>query len=257
MVRYSLMSLGLQHKLENDNIVIESYWEPLCELFDTENGSYEISEILIETERRLKQIDEAKSIVLSESKRASEIEKLRTERRIRAETTARQRNLGVEETEAIGIAAAAEIEDPGPMNKEEFEQALSTLDDNEVEQSLWVVRKISPHRWEDAVPTRIGARMGRPEKAERREMKQYTHALYPIGNNGGPQRLLDQIGKGALSVDVSIRRCINCGRDTHEIVAATIMVMAPPLQWKDGNQKEKKYRSKTRGEKEYSIHSPS
>ena len=139
VVRYSLMSLGLQHKLENDNIVIESYWEPLCELFDTENGSYEISEILIETERRLKQIDEAKSIVLSESKRASEIEKLRTERRIRAETTARQRNLGVEETEAIGIAAAAEIEDPGPMNKEEFEQALSTLDDNEVEQSLSLI----------------------------------------------------------------------------------------------------------------------
>ena len=81
------------------------------------------------------------------------------------------------------------------MNKEEFEQALSTLDDNEVEQSLWIVREVSPHRWEDAVPTRIGARMGRPEKAERREMKQYTHALYPIGNNGGPQRLLDQIGK--------------------------------------------------------------
>ena len=59
--------------------------------------------------------------------------------------------------------------------------------------------------------------MGRPEKAQRREMKQYTHALYPIGNNGGPQRLLGQIGKGALSVDVSIRRCIECGRDTHEI----------------------------------------
>ena len=217
VVRYSLMSLGLQHKLENDNIVIERYWEPLCEILDTDNDNFGNSKILIETEQRLTQIDEAKSIVLSESERSSEVEKLRTERRIRAETKARQRNLGVEETEAIGIAAAAEIDDPGPMNKEEFEQALSTLDDNEVEQSLWIVRKVSPHRWEDAVPTRIGARMGRPEKAERREMKQYTHALYPIGNNGGPQRLLDQIGKGALSVDVSIRRCMNCGRDTHEI----------------------------------------
>ena len=135
VVRYSLMSLGLQHKLENDNIVIERYWEPLCEILDIDNDNFGNSEILIKTEQRLTQIDEAKSIVLSESERSSEVEKLRTERRIRAETKARQRNLGVEETEAIGIAAAAEIDDPGPMNKEEFEQALSTLDDNEVEQS--------------------------------------------------------------------------------------------------------------------------
>ena len=42
-----------------------------------------------------------------------------------------------------------------------------------------------------------------------------------------------------------------------KFAAATIMVMAPPLQWKNGNQKEKKYRSKTRGEKKYPIHSPS
>ena len=94
MVRYSLMSLGLQHKLENDKVVIERYWEPLCELLDIDNDNFGNSEILIETEQRLTQIDEAKSIVLSESERSSEVEKLRTERRIRAETKARQRNLG-------------------------------------------------------------------------------------------------------------------------------------------------------------------
>ena len=142
------------------------------------------------------------------------------------------------------------------MNKEEFEQALSTLDDNEVEQSLWIVRKVSPHRWEDAVPTRIGARMGRPEKAERREMKQYTHALYPIGNNGGPQRLLDQIGKGALSVDVSIRRCMNCGRDTHEIRCRHDYGDGSPLAMEERKSEGKKVQIEDSGRKEISNSQP-
>ena len=216
-VRFCLMLLGVEHKLEGNNIVIERYWEPLCEVFIPGHGHTGNPLILKQTELRLQKIDAAKAIVLSEDNRLAKIENLRTERRIRAETEARQRNLGVEETEAIGVAAASEIHDPGPKNNTELENARKTLDDDKVEKSLYIVRSVSKHRWEDAVPTRIGARMGRPEKAERREMKQYTHALYPIGNNGGPQRLLDQIGKGALSVDVSIRRCTICGRDTHEI----------------------------------------
>ena len=32
-VRYCLMLLGVEHKLEGNNIVIERYWEPLCEVF--------------------------------------------------------------------------------------------------------------------------------------------------------------------------------------------------------------------------------
>ena len=40
VVRYSLMSLGLQHKLENDKVVIERYWEPLCELLDIDNDNF-------------------------------------------------------------------------------------------------------------------------------------------------------------------------------------------------------------------------
>ena len=215
------------------------------------------TEILIKTEQRLTQIDEAKSIVLSESERSSEVEKLRTERRIRAETKARQRNLGVEETEAIGIAAAAEIDDPGPMNKEEFEQALSTLDDNEVEQSLWIVREVSPTDGRMPFRPESAHEWGGLKKPERREMKQYTHALYPIGNNGGPQRLLDQIGKGALSVDVSIRRCTKCGRDTHEIRCRHDYGDGSPLQWKNGNQKEKSTDRRLGEKRNIQFHSPS
>ena len=216
-IRYALMSLGIEHETNGENIIIETNWQSLHDTLSSENKIDELNSVVEITNQRLSAIREARDILESERKRIEQIEIVRTERRISAETDARQQNLGVDETEKIGHEAAAEIEDPGPPNPNELSASKILIDDNEVEQSLWLIRKISKHRWEDAVPTRIGARMGRPEKAQRREMKQYTHALYPIGNNGGPQRLLGQIGKGALSVDVSIRRCVECGRDTHEI----------------------------------------
>ena len=216
-MRFALMSLGIEHRISGKSIIIDSGWQPLCDTLSDQNQIDGHDTVLEITNRRLSAIREARDVLEAERKRIEQIEIVRTERRISAETEARQQNLGVEETEKIGDEAAAEIEDPGPPNPDELMTSKILIDDDEVEQSLWLIRKISKHHWKDAVPTRIGARMGRPEKAQRREMKQYTHALYPIGNNGGPQRLLGQIGKGALSVDVSIRRCIECGRDTHEI----------------------------------------
>src|SRR5439155_1275588 len=39
-------------------------------------------------------------------------------------------------------------------------------------------------------PSRIGARMARPEKAAPRKMQPAPHSLFPIGHEGGAQRLL-------------------------------------------------------------------
>jgi len=39
-------------------------------------------------------------------------------------------------------------------------------------------------------PIRIGARMGRPEKSDKREMKPAPHVLFPIGGAGGKRRSL-------------------------------------------------------------------
>lgn len=62
-------------------------------------------------------------------------------------------------------------------------------------------------------PTRIGARMGRPEKAKHRLMKPPPHGLFPIGGHGGPQRLLSKaLGVDQVSVEVGVRRCDSCGR---------------------------------------------
>ncbi|HEX9709963.1 MAG TPA: DNA polymerase II large subunit, partial [Candidatus Thermoplasmatota archaeon] len=62
-------------------------------------------------------------------------------------------------------------------------------------------------------PTRIGARMGRPEKARERMMKPPVHALFPIGGAGGGQRLVKEAARQAqVEVEVASRRCAACGR---------------------------------------------
>src|SRR5213593_2406687 len=52
-------------------------------------------------------------------------------------------------------------------------------------------------------PTRIGARMGRPEKAAPREMSPPPHALFPLGAAGGMQRLVNEaVTKEAVEVEI-------------------------------------------------------
>ncbi len=62
-------------------------------------------------------------------------------------------------------------------------------------------------------PTRIGARMARPEKAAPRKMQPAPHALFPIGLEGGSQRLLAEAAKKELiEAEVGVRSCPACGR---------------------------------------------
>jgi len=65
-------------------------------------------------------------------------------------------------------------------------------------------------------PTRIGARMGRPEKADVRAMNPPVHTLFPVGHEGGPQRSVDEAAsKGSVRVKVALRKCPSCGREAH------------------------------------------
>ncbi|MGQ0534612.1 MAG: DNA polymerase II large subunit [Methanobacteriota archaeon] len=67
----------------------------------------------------------------------------------------------------------------------------------------------------DRAPTRIGARMGRPEKAAERKMSPPVHVLFPIGGDGGMQRLVrDAANKGTITVEVGIRNCPDCRTKT-------------------------------------------
>ncbi|MEM3011512.1 MAG: DNA polymerase II large subunit, partial [Candidatus Bathyarchaeia archaeon] len=63
----------------------------------------------------------------------------------------------------------------------------------------------------DKASTFVGARMGRPEKAKRREMKPLVHVLFPVGLAGGFQRdVLEAAERGNVSVEVIKRRCPLC-----------------------------------------------
>ncbi len=83
-------------------------------------------------------------------------------------------------------------------------------------------------------PTRIGARMGRPEKARERRMSPPPHVLFPIGILGGPQRDIMKYVRGEIDEDsdyvevnfrvcnrcnmlVPYRKCPFCGNDTNEM----------------------------------------
>jgi len=60
-------------------------------------------------------------------------------------------------------------------------------------------------------PSFVGARMGRPEKAKRREMKPLVHVLFPVGLAGGSRRNLSKASKKvAIEVDLVRRRCLKC-----------------------------------------------
>jgi DNA polymerase II large subunit len=79
----------------------------------------------------------------------------------------------------------------------------------------------------ERAPTRVGARMGRPEKSKKREMNPAVHCLFPIGDAGGSQRDIDEAAShaetmrdtvGEINVSAGGRRCPSCGTETYENV---------------------------------------
>ncbi|UCD27266.1 MAG: DNA polymerase II large subunit [Candidatus Bathyarchaeota archaeon] len=65
-------------------------------------------------------------------------------------------------------------------------------------------------------PTFIGARMGRPEKAKRREMRPLVHVLFPIGLAGGSRRnLTEALNSATIDIDLASRRCSECNETSY------------------------------------------
>lgn len=83
---------------------------------------------------------------------------------------------------------------------------------------LTALNKLSCAVIKDKAPTFVGARMGRPEKAKRREMKPLVHVLFPVGLAGGSQRdIVAAAEKGRVFVEVVSLRCPRCGVYTLKI----------------------------------------
>jgi DNA polymerase II large subunit len=83
---------------------------------------------------------------------------------------------------------------------------------------LEIIRELTGAVVREKAPTLIGARMGRPEKAKRREMKPLVHVLFPVGLAGGSRRnLSDALSKVAIEVDLVNRQCPDCKTSTFRI----------------------------------------
>ena len=222
VIKSSLMTLGIEHFHHEGDIIITKHWEALLEGLGFEIYENNIRKSVDSESHindRVTKINHSLGLITREEERVSSLEKERDLARIEATTAARQSGLNIEQTEKAGEDAAAKIIDNGSENEDALINAKILLDENEVERSLWIVRKVSNLRWEDSVPCRIGARMGRPEKSARRELKPLTHSLYPIGENGGIQKLLIQAAnKGRIRVEMSRRICQDCGKESPNLI---------------------------------------
>jgi DNA polymerase II large subunit len=85
------------------------------------------------------------------------------------------------------------------------------VDSSKAKSVLEVVGLLSGVQIRDKAPTLVGARMGRPEKAKRREMKPVVHVLFPVGLAGGAHRDIAEAAKGEpVFVEVVKRKCPAC-----------------------------------------------
>ncbi|MEM0493470.1 MAG: DNA polymerase II large subunit, partial [Candidatus Thermoplasmatota archaeon] len=81
-----------------------------------------------------------------------------------------------------------------------------------------MVSKLSGVMIRARAPFRIGARMGRPEKAAARKMRPPPHVLFPVGNFGGSQRLLQNAAENVeIEVEAGCRLCPACKKTTYKI----------------------------------------
>ncbi|MEE8632300.1 MAG: DNA polymerase II large subunit [Candidatus Bathyarchaeia archaeon] len=104
----------------------------------------------------------------------------------------------VEDGNAVVLAFCLNLD----SDKEDVDVTVSTLE---------AIRHLSNIPIRAKAPTTVGARMGRPEKAKRREMKPTVHLLFPVGLAGGSQRdLIVASKKGMLHTDLVDRYCPQC-----------------------------------------------
>ena len=89
--------------------------------------------------------------------------------------------------------------------------------------ALAAANEVAPYELRERAPTRIGNRMGRPEKSESRDLSPAVHALFPIGETGGSQRDVgkaarardDEGRRGVVDVRAGDRLCPGCGVHTY------------------------------------------
>ena len=218
LLKGALLLLGIPHHHEGDDIVATCGWQALLNGFGFTTRKSELHQLIdlgISVEQRILELRDCNTVLRAERARLFALEKERSTIRIAAETEARQRGLGISETDQVGKEAAESVPDEGPENASRYKASQRMHDDHEVDGLLPLIRESSTLRWEHAAPQRVGCRMGRPEKSAPREMSPRSHTLFPIALDGGNQRLIaNAAGKGSIRVQMGKRLCSKCGKDS-------------------------------------------
>jgi DNA polymerase II large subunit len=96
-----------------------------------------------------------------------------------------------------------------------------TLEDFQGDSVLKALSLLGGVEVKEKAATFVGARMGRPEKAKRREMKPLVHVLFPVSLAGGSHRdLIEAAKKGPVFLEVSRRKCPSCKTFTFKVKCA-------------------------------------
>ncbi len=91
--------------------------------------------------------------------------------------------------------------------------SLEQKNDSDEEEVLPYLSELCGVRIRSKGPTAIGARMARPEKARERVLSPAVHTLFPVGEAGTNQRLIEKaVDAGTIEVDISALKCTNCGK---------------------------------------------
>ncbi|MEM3405574.1 MAG: DNA polymerase II large subunit [Candidatus Pacearchaeota archaeon] len=107
----------------------------------------------------------------------------------------------------------------GIENLENFENEIKNIKEKiqyiKSENVLEIVNKLCSCEIKDKAGTFIGARMGRPEKAKIRKLEGSINVLFPVGEEGGRLRSINEaMNVGYVKADFPIYFCEKCNRET-------------------------------------------
>lgn len=92
------------------------------------------------------------------------------------------------------------------------ERLEETLRENPAKDVMEIIQILAGFPVRRKAPTRIGCRMGRPEKANPRLMKPPVHVLFPVSLRGGATRsVIKAAERGEIYVDMARLECPKCG----------------------------------------------
>lgn len=94
------------------------------------------------------------------------------------------------------------------------------IEGSDINDPVEYVSKLSGIRVMPRSPVRVGARLGRPEKAGERKMKPKVHSLFPLENTGSSRRSISDAAfssSSKYSVEIDVRECTSCGNKGPEI----------------------------------------